>query len=89
MSRYQIAARDDERFKIVVGWDQPLQTFFGQVIDRAADAADDDESRIVLWIGASLREIDEIDDLARDLRDYANLGPNVRQRLYDDKDEGR
>lgn len=34
MSRHTIEAREPERFECIVGFDAPLDTFFGQVIDR-------------------------------------------------------
>lgn len=34
MSRHTVEARDPDRFECIVGYDPPLDTFFGQVIDR-------------------------------------------------------
>lgn len=38
MSRHTVEAREPERYEIVVGFDPPLDTFFGQVIDRETRA---------------------------------------------------
>lgn len=38
MSRHTIEARDPDRFECIVGYDPPLDTFFGQIIDRMARA---------------------------------------------------
>lgn len=87
MSRHEIPARDPAH-KVIVGWDQPMQTFFGQVINRKAEQAGSDD-KFVLWVGCSLRELYEVEDLARALRRHVELAPQMRATLYGDKDEGR
>jgi hypothetical protein len=87
MSRHEIPARDPA-LKVIVGWDHPLLTYFVQVIDRAKEDAGYDD-KFVLWAGCSLREIYEIEQLARRVGRYAVLTPEMRARLYGDKDEGR
>jgi patatin-like phospholipase/acyl hydrolase len=37
MSRYEIEAKDSEKYVVVIGWDRPLQTFFAQVIEKGRD----------------------------------------------------
>lgn len=87
MSRHEIPAIDAGH-RVVVGWDKPLMTFFVQVIDRAKEAAGDDD-KFVLWRGCSLRDLYEVDDLALLLRPYAELTADMRSTLYGDKDDGR
>lgn len=87
MSRHEIPALAPNH-KVIVGWDHPMQTFFGQVIDRKLEARGRD-NKIHVWVGCSLREIYEIDALAIRLQRYANLSPEIRSTLYGDKDEGR
>jgi len=87
MSRHEITARDPAH-KVIVGWDHPLQIYFLQVIDRRKEEAGDDD-KFVLWAGTGLREIYEIDQLARKASRYAELGAELRSTLYGDKDEGR
>lgn len=87
MSRHDIPARDPAH-KIIVGWDQPLLTFFMQVIDRKKEAAGEDE-KFVSWLGCSFGEIYEVDHLRRRLARYADLTPEMGATLYGDKDEGR
>jgi len=87
MSRHEIPAKDPKH-KIIVGWDHPLLTYFAQVIFRAKEAAGEDE-KFALWIGCSLREIYEVDQLARRISRFAQLTPKMRATLYGDKDEGR
>ena len=87
MSRHEIPARDAAH-KVIVGWDHPLLTYFVQVIDRAKEDAGDDD-KFVLWRGTSVREIYEIDQLARIAGKFGVLTSDLRARLYGDKDEGR
>ena len=87
MSRHEIPAKDP-RHKVIVGWDHPLLTYFAQVIDRAKEDAGEDE-KFVLWIGCSLREIYEVEDLERRMRRFADLPNGMGATLYGDKDEGR
>jgi hypothetical protein len=53
MSRYTIPAQDPD-LTVIVGWDNPLLTFFAQVFN--ASIADDDEA-CVLWIGTAPQAI--------------------------------
>ncbi len=87
MSRHEIPARKPEH-KVIVGWDHPLQTFFVQVIDRRKEAAGDDE-KFVAWRGCELRDLYEVEDVARVVGRYAELTTEMRVTLYGDKDEGR
>lgn len=89
MSRHEISA-GNPAYKIIIGWDQPLKTYFIQVIDRKIeDAGNDDHDKFVYWAGFEPREIYEIEDLVRHARPYANIPYELRTTLYGDKDEGR
>lgn len=87
MSRHEIPANGSNH-RVIVGWDQPLLTFFAQVIDRGKEESGRDD-RIVKWVGTSLEEIYEVEELARAIRRYADLSSDMRATLYGDKDEGR
>jgi hypothetical protein len=87
MSRHEIPGFSPAN-KIIVGWDNPLQTFFVQVIDRKKEDAGRDE-KFLLWLGCSLREIYEVEQLVRLLSLFAKLTPAMQATLYGDKDEGR
>jgi hypothetical protein len=87
MSRHEIPAKSPAH-KVIVGWDHPLLTYFAQVIVRAKEAAGKDD-KFALWIGCSLREIYEVDDLTRRIARFAELTPEMGATLYGDKDEGR
>lgn len=87
MSRHELAPRDPAH-KVIVGWDRALLTYFVQVIDRAKEAAGDDD-KFVKWRGTRLREIYEVDQLERIVSRFAELTPEMGATLYGDKDEGR
>lgn len=87
MSRHEIEGFDPLN-KVIVGWDHPLQTYFAQVKSTLLEKTDPDDP-FLLWVGCSLREIYEIEDLARKLRRYAEIPQEMRVTLYADKDEGR
>lgn len=54
MSRHIL--RSDAEYEVVVGYDDPMDTFFAQVYDvTAGDEADDDV--LVVWTGGGVREI--------------------------------
>ena len=87
MSRHEIEAFDPLN-RVIVGWDHPLQTFFAQVKSSLLEKTDPDDP-FLLWIGCSLREVYEVEDLRRLLSRYAELTPEMGATLYGDKDEGR
>lgn len=52
--------------EVVVGWDPPMQTYFGQVYDHTLE--DEDENPIV-WIGL-MDNVTSLDDLREQLGRY-------------------
>lgn len=83
MSRHVIPARDPNLI-IVVGWDNPLQSFFAQV-ERPEDPEEDDDDPILLWVGATPREVITVEDLTRHLAPYAALPPEVAAQLRQER----
>ncbi len=69
MSRHEIPAKY-QGLTVVVGWDNPMITYFAQVEDESAG---DDTDPIVLWLGASHREVLRPEDLALPLAPFADL----------------
>ena len=59
MSRYKFKGRDP-RHTIVIGWDNPLETFFAQVWDGEPG----DDYGVELWIGCEIGEIEDVEELA-------------------------
>ncbi|MCB8882908.1 hypothetical protein ACELLULO517_21860 [Acidisoma cellulosilytica] len=83
MSRHEIPARNPQH-TVAVGWDNPLSTFFAQVSRPVDD--EDEEDPIILWVGADRpREILTVEDLARCLAPFADLSPEMMERLRADR----
>ena len=68
---------------VVVGWDNPLGTFFAQVT-REIDP-DDDSDPIVFWTGGSYGEVQRAEDLVAPLALYAALTPEMVAQLRADR----
>jgi hypothetical protein len=68
MSRYRFPAQDP-RLTVVVGWDNPLATFFAQVFDPSMDQ----EGADVLWIGAVPQALPTVAALQAQLAGWATL----------------
>ena len=81
MSRYSIPAQDPD-LTVIVGWDNPLLTFFAQVFN--ASIADDDEA-CVLWIGTAPQAISTVAALQAQLADWATMPVDIVDRLLRDQ----
>jgi hypothetical protein len=79
MSRYLISAREPQ-FTVVVGWDDGLESFFGQVDDTRIRG----EDKGCLWVGASLRELLSVAELVDAIKDYADIPPEILSNLSQD-----
>lgn len=69
MSRYGFLAHN-LRFTVVVGWDNPLATFFAQVFDPSIDDEDDAN---VLWLGTAPQAIPTVAALQTQLAGWATI----------------
>jgi hypothetical protein len=78
MSRYTVDTQDQE---IVVGWDNPLQTFFLQVSERGRD-----EEGPRVWLGTLPGELPTVEALAKALTPYTTLSDELRTTLQRDAD---
>lgn len=83
MSRHSIPAREPN-LAIVVGWDNPLQSFFAQVA-RPEDPDREDDDPVLLWVGAAPREVITVEVLAQHLVPYADLPSDVAEQLRQDR----
>jgi hypothetical protein len=81
MSRYRIPTQNSA-LTVVVGWDNPLQTFFAHVFDPAIE--EDDEADL-LWIGTALQEIPTVAALQTQLADWATIPLAIVDRLTRDQ----
>ena len=81
MSRHRIPALSDKHYAIV-GWDNPLQSFFAQIWDKAKDEADDDDA-VVFRVGLEPGQPDilDVDKLQVMICDYAIIPDNVKAVL--------
>ena len=82
MSRYPVPAHD-ATMVVTVGWDPPLQTFFGQVV-RPTTSADEDDACVV-WIGTHPQEIATVAQLCTHLHPYADIPLTMQARLTRDQ----
>jgi len=81
MSRYSIPAQDPA-LTVIVGWDNPLVTFFAQVFDPSI--AEDAEA-CLLWIGTAPKAIPTVATLQAQLADWAAIPPDIVDRLTRDQ----
>jgi len=81
MSRSHFPAQDP-RFTAVVGWDNPLATFFAQVVNPSID---DDDEAYVLWIGAAPQAIPTVAALQAQLTGWATIPADIVAHLACDQ----
>ncbi len=82
MSRHTIECFSS-RFQLVAGWDRPLRSFFAQVEDL--ELSDEDDDRIVVWVGASFAEISSPEALQPHIAQYAIISDEVLATLRADR----
>jgi hypothetical protein len=80
MSRHWFTV--EPHLKVIVGWDPPLQTFFGQVHDLQPQDPDDNP---VLWVGAGPPQLISVAELEEALKDYCTISPELRATLEADE----
>ncbi len=80
---------DDKRYEVSIGWDQPTETFFAQVIDNQIKGEDYD--KIIFWSGGvDGKTYDYPDELIKAIQPYAcKHHPHIlRNELIKDKKTG-
>lgn len=81
---------EQDKKKFVFGWDQHLMSFYLQVHDMTREEDDEENPRIVVWLGADKdSQMYEVEDLAMKAR--ANglvIDHTMRVALYGEKDDG-
>ena len=70
-------------FAVVVGWDNPLSTFFATVTRE--QNTDDDADPVVLWLGGYAGEVRTPEELVQPVAPYADLTPEVVAHLRADR----
>ncbi len=83
MSRYKYLGKE-YYWEIVVGWDNPLATFFVQVWDSSVPIDAGDFPSPVLWAGCNLGEIPTLAELEVMVERYGSIPEETRQDLEDD-----
>ena len=83
MSRHEIEGREPTT-RVVVGWDQPMLTYFVHVFDKSTER---EGPRV--WLGGAPHELYDLDDLKRAIRPHAVIPGQLAATLYADRDEGR
>jgi hypothetical protein len=83
MSRYDLESKT-AGIKIAVGWDRPLNTYFGIVTE---DKDDDDGDSVIVWVCANNGEIQRPEDLQPALSAYAKIPADILTRLRNDRAE--
>ena len=81
MSRYSIPAQQPG-LTVIVGWDNPLTTFFAQVCDPSIE---EDEEACLLWIGTAPEAIPTVAALQAQLVGWAAIPPDIVDRLTRDQ----
>jgi hypothetical protein len=81
MSRSSIPAQNP-RLTVVVGWDNPLATFFAQVVDPSLD---DEDDAYVLWLGTAPQAIPTVAALQPQLAGWATIPPAIVDHLTRDQ----
>jgi hypothetical protein len=76
----------EERFKFVFGWDQPLMSFYFQKHDPSRD----EDDQIVVWLGATAdTKLYEVEDLVRVAKKNGlYINHSMRVKLYGERDDG-
>ena len=81
MSRYSVPAQDPN-VTVIVGWDNPLTTFFAQAFDSAIE---EDAEACILWIGTAPQAIPTVAALQTHLAGWATLPADIVDRLTRDQ----
>ncbi|SRR5258708_5232964 len=95
MSRYEFMG-NDPRYRVIIGWDAPLESFFAQVedialeskgatIDPEAVIGDTPEEGLVLWLGAEDEPITDVAQLGNALVAYATIPETILEQLRQDQ----
>ena len=81
MSRYSIPAQDPD-LTVIVGWDNPLVTFFAQVFDPSIE---EDAEACLLWIGTAPEALPTVAALQAQLVGWATIPADIVGHLLRDQ----
>lgn len=85
-----IVEDEEQKLKWVFGWDQMLVSFYLQKHDMTKDEDDEENPRIVVWLGADIgTRMYEVEDLVKAARKHGLEIPYAKHvQLYGEKDDG-
>lgn len=94
MSRYQFPGKE-QRYRLVVGWDPTLSSFFaqvedlawetdGRVIDEDATIGDSPDEGLLVWVGAA-SPVTDVEQVIRAVSVYGTIPNDILQRLRQDQ----
>src|SRR5438132_4245422 len=81
MSRYSFPAQHPG-LTVIVGWDNPLVTFFAEVFDLSID---EDEEAYLLWIGTAPQALPTVAALQAQLAGWATIPADIVAHLTRDQ----
>jgi hypothetical protein len=83
VSRHNIVDKEKE---FVFGWDQPLMSFYLQVLDLTLS----EDEQIVIWLGSTgATAMYEVEHLVRVARKHGlDIPYETQVKLYEEKDDG-
>ena len=82
MSRHTIQPGKKPSYRVYVGWDRMLETFYGQVYDLESEA---ECGSPIFWIGAGREETPTTAELRERLREYADIPDELVAELEGDR----
>ena len=96
MSRYNISTKDNTKYSCVIGWDNPLQTFFAHVYDKEAEAYNnsidwennqdaEEKQELILFKGYATKQIISLPLLEDVIKEYAAVPDNIKKSLLHDQ----
>ena len=98
MSRYTLQGKEP-RYRLVVGWDPTLMSFFaqvedlafesgGQVIDEETVIGDSPEEGLLVWVGAD-HPVRDLRQIVAALAPYGTVPEEMLARLRKDQEENK
>jgi hypothetical protein len=98
LSRYTLTGKKP-RYRLVLGWDSTLLSFFaqvedlafesgGSVIDEEAIIGDSPKEGLLVWVGAD-QPVRDLDQIVAALAPYGTIPEDMLARLRRDREENR
>jgi hypothetical protein len=98
MSRYQLKGKES-RYRLIVGWDPSLTSFYAQVedlawesdgqgIDEDAAIGESPDEGLLVWVGAA-SPLQDPQMLVQAVAAYGTIPDDILQRLREDKIENK